>query len=475
MSTIRFDAAHGAAAFGAPPAPASIASEVGAVIGSRHAGADDMAASLMRTLPELKWYTHAVGGEIATSPGVQEVGDAELHRTVGAMVALYSLMENKPTWYVNLLFGMSEVLYTAAHKKFLKQCNCGAADAPERDVLYYLMAVHDMGKSKLFRDEVNAVLPVDKRTDNHDTILGHAFDILANSLPGHEGLSRILPNFARLDTGFQQQLAKGFLSDFHLPQLMQGESSVLALDGFFGAGMSDTGKAMYLYHSIFDAAGSGCTLPTKVPVAIKPVYDWAGVIETLIKMPSGKDIHPYHTILFNAVKNNEKVKAAGLLGSTAAIGDDDELAFLRVMALSRNNFAKPAALKTALMRTEFQGLRRELAGQAGNPQIMIYYAPDMVQKTLVPDDAESEAAGYTHMLLAMDALYKLPRARLAGDNRPPMTFEVNISKLNKTINYLKDSDGSVFTGKQLLGLVRSKTLSLVVNTPFDTEALLELQ
>lgn len=456
----------------APPADVQpVVKESFAAVVSRAiaTGGDRLGDALLEAVPEMKWYTAKDGGEIAVTPGITEpLPDAELYRTVGALVALYSQLKNQPD-LVNFVAGVNTDSYTAYGDQFVRMCNLKDPNGPERNVMYYLMATHDVGKSSNFRALVNRFLSDEQKTDNHDTVLGHAFDIASSdpTRPGYAEVNAALPNLRRLPHAHQRGLAAAFLSDFHLPQLMQGESSVLALRGLFKANLTKELMAMYLYHSIFDVAGGGCTKPGAKPAAIKPVYEWSKVIVSLLELSPPDDVTGYHSILFDAAKKVDSMK--DLLGDTYHFHDTDEFVFLRFMAMSRNSFADPAKVKAAIKGEEFATLRSELSGGAGNPQIMIYYAPDLVQKTLVKDDADKE--DYVSTLHVLDKLFKMARAELAGNSRE-MTFEVNVDKLNKHINEIKKAS-PVFGGLDLLNLVNSSMLSLEVNEA-KTEALLVL-
>merc|ERR1712023_613016 len=86
------------------------------------------------------------------------------------------------------------------------------------------LAVHDVGKSDAFRNAVNASLPVGERSDDHDRAL-------AKALADREMKEKYLPSVVKLSPKRQEMLAAGFMTNFQLPQLGQGEIAVVNLRG----------------------------------------------------------------------------------------------------------------------------------------------------------------------------------------------------------------------------------------------------
>merc|ERR1719453_2033142 len=73
----------------------------------------------------------------------------------------------------------------------------------------------------------------------------------------------------------QEMLAQGFMTNFQLPQLGQGEIAVINLRGLLDLpkeAMSDGTLRNYLYHSIFDIAGASSNANFIYPLGLAPVY-----------------------------------------------------------------------------------------------------------------------------------------------------------------------------------------------------------
>merc|ERR1719272_2560452 len=86
------------------------------------------------------------------------------------------------------------------------------------------LAVHDVGKSDSFRNATNATLPITKRSDDHDRALAAA--LMDTALK-----DRFLPSVNKMTKERQTMLAAGFMTNFQLPQLGQGEIAVTKLRG----------------------------------------------------------------------------------------------------------------------------------------------------------------------------------------------------------------------------------------------------
>merc|ERR1712176_757641 len=102
------------------------------------------------------------------------------------------------------------------------------------------------------RKNVNDTLPPAQRTDDHDRIL-------AAALANYELKQQYLPSVVRLSPKRQESIAMGFQTNFQLPQLGQGEIAVINLRGLTdlpASSLYDGTLRKYMYHSIFDIAGS---------------------------------------------------------------------------------------------------------------------------------------------------------------------------------------------------------------------------
>jgi hypothetical protein len=428
----------------------TLASKCALALGKRGNKPRTVAHNLMIVFPEMHFYTKEFGGNIAASPGVELTNDVELYRTVGAMEALFSLMYNDHKMIAKTdakgKINVTTEDYKHMSQKFLDECDILAMDGDDRNAAFYLLAIHDIGKSEYFRDLVNSQLEESEQSDNHDTVLGHALRILLDpEAKGFAELSEAMPTMREfIAPEWKKQLTCAFESDFHLPQVMQGEASVLAFDGLFDAkrnGLTRPGCALYLYHSLFDVAGTPCSEASITPNVIPILYTtWPVYMHKIIERlyPTGEA----HTVtgqqLYRSLLRDAAVSQRHE-GINAAIGagndSDDEFALLRILAMSRWQFANSVQLKKVLMYDQFETLRSELAGKAVGPQIMMYYIPDLVQKTLFRDadmktrvEQTIEVESYEELLDTLSALFAFVRGELADDARK-ITVEVNVVEL----------------------------------------------
>ena len=170
----------------------------------------------------------------------------------------------------------------------------------------------------------------------------------------------------------------------------------MAFDGLYEAktqGLSRQGCAIYLYHSLFDVAGTPCSETSVVPNIIPVLYNtWPVYIQKVVdrlyprSQPTqltGQQL--YQSILRDAGLSQKKEDLSAALGT--GNDSDEEFAFLRLLALSRWQFSTPHLLKKAFSEEKHETLRNELSGKVEGPQIMLYYSPDLVQKTLFSDAA----------------------------------------------------------------------------------------
>jgi hypothetical protein len=119
--------------------------------------------------------------------------------------------------------------------------------------------------------QVNAALPADARSDDHDRAL-------ASALASPALCAALLPSVAALPRAAREALAAAAAAGFHLPQAGQGEAPLAQLAGLRNALVAEaalregTALEAYLYHSIFDVAGAACSERFVLPLAIEPVF-----------------------------------------------------------------------------------------------------------------------------------------------------------------------------------------------------------
>eukprot|EP00928_Gymnodinium_smaydae_P025377 TRINITY_DN20229_c0_g6_i1.p1 TRINITY_DN20229_c0_g6~~TRINITY_DN20229_c0_g6_i1.p1 ORF type:complete len:621 (+),score=110.90 TRINITY_DN20229_c0_g6_i1:25-1863(+) len=422
------------------------------------------------TFPELEWYR---GGRVQTSPGVEEIAGSptEYYRTVGAIIAVLSVYS---TSKVSEQFGIDAV--SAGDRgpmsvdqvpgKFLNLGNnpskyvsfCSEFSnlmLTEDDwwAMVTLLAIHDCGKSEDFRARVNATLSVELRSDDHDRILARA---LANP----ELVKSLLPSVAALPARYQQIFASGFNTNFQLPQLGQGEVAVINLRGLLklpAERLTDGSFLLYLYHSIFDIAGSTCTEKFIYPLALDPVYvGFASAMEELIGKLRTNDYTHELQLYFDFLYSNLSKSFPDFVKDVFQALCEDEhfrneagFVFLRILAMTRYTYKNPRALLEALRSPAMKVLRKEMAGSTGGPQTMLYYGPDMLRMGLGTGDnlVDSTGENIKHALRALRSVYTVARQALQFI---PTTweyqFQVNVAPAVKEIKAV----GANWTGADML-------------------------
>jgi len=414
-------------------------------------------------LPELKIYCV---GKIQTSPGVEEIegSPTEYYRTVGAMIAMlgtyaYSVgdsfgldcvakgsrgpmsMDKVPGKFINM---------GNKPKEFQSFCDTFAKFmATEEDWwgMLVFLAVHDVGKSDAFRKSVNATLPVAKQTDDHDLALYYA-------LTNNELKERFLPSVAKLSPKRQEMLAAGFATNFQLPQLGQGELAPSGLRGLIDMPkeqLEDGTLSCYLYHSIFDIAGASCNEKFIYPLALVPVFmgfstAMADLMQKLKESTKPDERSLYFDFLYSGFQlayPEFEENVFKPLCDSKLFREEAGLVVLRILALTRNTYKNPQQVLD--MMEAFPTLVQEMAGRPcpHGPQIMLYYAPDMLRMGLGDDLVDESGGNMYNALAAMDKLYRLARETVrAGDAQ----YQLNVQP---AVTAIKNAGKAWSGGKQL--------------------------
>lgn len=442
----------------------------GGVVNSPGADKNEKFLDLLdKHLPELRIYST---GKIQTSPSVEEIeGSAtEYYRTVGALVALLSCyavsngdsefgldavskgargpmsLDQVPGKFINM--GSKPDQYT----EFCKTFAMGMDSEEDWWAMFVFLAVHDVGKSDAFRNAVNSTLPVAKRSDDHDRAL-------AVCLSDRELKEKYLPSVVRLSPKRQEMLAAGFNTNFQLPQLGQGEIAVINLRGLLALPkdqLQDGTLRNYLYHSIFDIAGTSSNEKFIYPLALVPVYmgfstAMKDLIERLQATTKPDEKAVYFDFLYTNFKKaypelEEKVFAP--LCESKIFREEVGLVVLRILALTRNTYKNAKAVIDLCNSTTFANLVQEMAGNPSppGPQVMLYYAPDMLRMGLGEDLTDESGANMKEALLGMDSLYRAARTELAGIPPGDLQYQLNVQPVVTGIK----TEGKAWTGgKQL--------------------------
>jgi len=425
--------------------------------------------------PELKLY---VTGKIQTSPGIEEIegSPTEYYRTVGAMIALISAyatvngdkfgldavskgargpmsIDKIPGKFISM--GNKPKEYTQFCSDFAE----GMASEDDWWAMLVFLSVHDVGKSDAFRNAVNATLPIAKRSDDHDRAL-------ARALSDFELKERFLPSVLKLSPKRQEMLAAGFSTNFQLPQLGQGEIAVINLRGLLDLPQerrTDGTLKNYMYHSIFDIAGASSNEKFIYPLALAPVYMGFGASmnEMMVRLSESNKLEEsgvYFDFLYTGFKKSYPEFEQNVfkpLCESKIFRNETGLAVVRVLALTRNTYMNPQnVLDICSGATNdhlhpYTALVQELSGNPNppGPQIMLYYAPDMLRMGLGTDMADASGENMRDALGALTNVYVLARKLLKSVDSGDYQFQLNVQPV---VSAIKEA-GKEWTGGSQLG------------------------
>jgi hypothetical protein len=324
-----------------------------------------------------------------------------------------------------------------AYKKFCDDFAEGMKSEDDWWAMMVFLAVHDVGKSDAFRNVVNATLPPAKRSDDHDRALSRA-------LSDVELKEKFLPSVAKLSPNHQRQLATGFATNFQLPQLGQGEIAVMSLRGLLDLpkeALHDGTLRNYLYHSIFDIAGASSNANFIYPLGLIPVYvGFSTALSDLLERLQNATKPDEHAIYFNFLyKSFQKAypefeeNVFRSLCESKIFRHETGLALLRILALTRNTYKNPQKVLDFLMQRmcTYPMLVQELSGKPvpAGPQIMIYYAPDMLRMGLGQDLVDESGQNMEEALKALEDLYSHARDEISSVDTGDYEYQLNVQPI----------------------------------------------
>lgn len=447
--------------------------------------------------PELSIYCT---GKIQTSPGVEEIegSPTEYYRTVGAMIGLLACyayvqgddfgiqavsagqrgpmsMDKIPGKFINIGNKPDD------YKQFCTEFATGMPTEEDWWAMMVFLAVHDVGKSDAFRNAVNATLPPRERSDDHDRCL-------AKCLLNLELKEKYLPTVNLLSPKRQEMLAAGFKTNFQLPQLGQGEIAVVALRGLLDLPrehLYDGALRNYLYHSIFDIAGSSCNEKFIYPIALGPVYTGFTIAmnDLVTKLQNVSSAKPdqralYFDFLYSGFAKAYPEfckKVFDPLAVEKIFRNETGLVLLRILALTRNTYKNPQNVLTLLQSGTFTKLGLEMAGNPvpPGPQVMLYYGPDLLRMGLGTDMEDVAGANMKAALTQLENFYKLARDEIAVENLSPDQVGDSVFQLNvqPVVSVIKDA-GKSWSDASLLKDVCEGTC--IEFNPMRTEGIVAL-
>eukprot|EP00441_Pelagodinium_beii_P022603 CAMPEP_0197659190 /NCGR_PEP_ID=MMETSP1338-20131121/46512_1 /TAXON_ID=43686 ORGANISM="Pelagodinium beii, Strain RCC1491" /NCGR_SAMPLE_ID=MMETSP1338 /ASSEMBLY_ACC=CAM_ASM_000754 /LENGTH=499 /DNA_ID=CAMNT_0043235985 /DNA_START=85 /DNA_END=1584 /DNA_ORIENTATION=- len=446
---------------------------------------------LDETFPELAIYRQ---GRIQTSPGVEEIegSPTEYYRTVGAMIALLSCYSTAHGDFgMEEDFGLDSVsagergpmstdkvpgkFISMGNKRqeYIDWCQQFAARMISEDdwwSMLVFLVIHDVGKSDTFRKVVNATLPPHQRSDDHDRAL-------ASCLADQELKKQLLPNVSKMSPQRQESILAGFQTNFQLPQLGQGEIACINFRGLLDMNtkhLRNGSLHYYFYHSIFDIAGAGCNENFIFPLALQPVYiGFTKSMDDLIEQLQTPKMDE-RSLYFNFLYTNFKKSYADYEAEFSSMCNskvfchETGLAVLRVLALTRNTYQNPRKV-TEFLLEEMSHLVQELAGSPIGPQIMLYYAPDLLRMGLGEDMKDESGENMQAALQALDHVYRAARRTLILAKSGDYQYQLNVSPI---VTVIKKAGKEWKGGKQLLEVCKSVS---VKNNDLNTEGMVELK
>jgi hypothetical protein len=195
----------------------------------------------------------------------------------------------------------------------------------------------------------------------------------------------------------------------------------------------------YLYHSIFDIAGGPCNERFLYPLALVPVYmGFTSAMEELcVTLAKGEAIktHQLYTdfLLTNFRKtfpDFDKDVFTPLCATDRSFLKVTGLVMLRILALTRNTYTNVEKLLELLQSGTVDLLIREMSGTAGSPQIMLYYAPDLLRMGLGEDMKDESGENIRHALMALEVLFRLVIVEVEQPGVPELEqYDLNVYPL----------------------------------------------
>lgn len=423
-------------------------------LGRMSAAPDQAQSMLMSTLPELSWYTHEGGGAFEDDDGTDALllNDEALYRTLSALLALYSLLENDValvTRSTESRAPMARGEYDEAHVSFVKRCELVSIESDEKDAIYYLVAVLGVGRSVPFKALVNSFLDESAKTDNSLLVMGHALRIASDvTLNGYAQLNAALPTFKSISGDQKVQMMAAFATGFRLgqplagaaaarwlPRAACGEASLKEMRGLFSsstAGMKAPGLERYLYASTFHMAGESGTRAQITPYVTKKLYtEYGAFIKLLIDNiypKEGPDVSKHEDpgmSLYRSVMRTYAVAFGASADALHELSDQDDVSFAatRLFAASKYAFRDVKLLKALIGKEGGDSeLVKELCGKAEGREILFTHMCSVVTRCCFSDAEKTtkltpnvETEGYVGLLDSLKTMLAAARGYVEAE------------------------------------------------------------
>jgi hypothetical protein len=437
-----------------PPRHNTLANRCARALGRMITAPEQAQCTLLSVPPELSWYTHEGGGAFEDDGGADAplVNDEALYRTLSALVALYSLLENDVALVTRSSESrapMSRNEYDEAHASFVKLCNLVSIESDEKDAMYYLVAVLGVGRSVPFKALVNSFLEDSAKTDNSLLVMGHALRIASDvTLKGYAQLNAALPTFKSISGDQKVRIMAAFTTGFRLgqpqaatggarwlPRVACGEASLKEMRGLFTsatAGMKAGGLARYLYAATFHVTGESGTRAHFTPNVTKKLYgEYGAFIKLLIDKiypKEGPDVSKHEDPGMSLYRVLMRTYAVAFGASADALHElseqnDASFAATRLFAASKFAFRDVKLLKALLEKESGESeLVKELCGKAEGREILLTRMYSVVTRCLFSDAERTtkltpniQTEGYVGLLDSLKAMLTAARAYVEAE------------------------------------------------------------
>lgn len=239
--------------------------------------------------------------------------------------------------------------------------------------------------------------------------------------------------------------------------------------------ISDGTLRYYLYHSIFDIAGASSNEKFIWPLALIPVYtgftsSMDALLEKLAETEMADEKNLYFDFLYTNFKKAfpEFEKKFSVMAQSNVFRRETGLTLLRVLALTRNTYKNPDQLLEKL-QDKHQSIVREMTGNMIGPEIMLYYAPDLLRMGLGTDMDDKDGENIDAALDGFGQLYRVTRQNLVAVDIDNYQFELNVQP---AVSAIKKAGNDWGGGKQLKELCKKAE---VKPNEFSTEGILVLR
>merc|ERR1712187_411145 len=197
-------------------------------------------------------------------------------------------------------------------------------------------------------------------------------------------------------------------------------------------------------------------------------------MDNLLEKLVDGDIADERSLYFDFLYTNFKKafpefeKKFSVMAQSPVFRRETGLTLLRVLALTRNTYKNPDALLETL-QTNHHGIIHEMTGNMVGPEIMLYYAPDLLRMGLGSDMDDKEGENMNAALEGLTNVYQVTRRALMTTDVDAYQFELNVQP---AVSAIKNAGNDWGGGKQLKELCKKADVKA---NEFSTEGILVLK